>query len=374
MAEGQEKTEQATPRRRQDARRKGQVARSPELSGAFVLLVTLLTLQATLRETDLLSYLHTALATFHEHLEMSRGQPQGQSEAAARVGREALLMVGRVVLLPLGAGCAAAIVAGMAQVGFLWTTQPLVPDFNRINPASGLTRLLGLHGLVEAAKAIVKMIVVGWVVYATVHARLPELVALNMLPVQILLPLLGGLLYTLTLRVTLVFFGIAVFDYAYKRWDFEKGLRMSKQEIKQEHKQTEGDPLLKQAIRQRQRDAAKKRMMQDVPKADVVITNPTHFAIALAYDADTMNAPSVLAKGQDEIAARIREIATAEGVPLMENPPLARTLYQQVEVGKPVPPALYAAVAQVLAYVYERNQHRAARRPATKPGTSARRR
>jgi flagellar biosynthetic protein FlhB len=250
-------------------------------------------------------------------------------------------------------------VASAAQVGFLWTTQPLVPDLGRFNPAAGLSRLFGPRGLVEAVKALLKVLVVGWVVYTAVRARLPDLVALGTLPTPHLLTLLGTLLYTLALRVSLVFLVIALLDYAYQRWDYEKSLKMSKEEIKQEHKQSEGDPLIKGAIRQRQRDAARKRMMQDVPKADVVITNPTHVAIALAYDVGAMRAPQVLAKGQDELAARIRELAAEHDIPFVENPPLARTLYKQVEIGQEIPAALYAAVAEVLAYVYERNRKKA---------------
>ena len=357
MAEGQEKTEPATPRRRHDARQKGQVARSPELSGAVALIAMILTLRAGLGNAGLLEYLQFSLSTLHEHAH----SPAAASEAAA-ASREALRHLFRALGLSLGVGCAAGVAASVAQVGFLWTSHPIIPDVSRINPATGLGRLLGLRGALEAAKAVLKLAVVGAVVYSTVRADLLRLIALITVPTERFLPELGGTLYTLCLRVAVVFLVIAVLDYAYQRWDFEKSLRMSKEEIRQEHKQTEGDPMIKQAIRQRQRDVARRRMMQDVPKADVIITNPTHFAVALAYDADAMRAPKVLAKGQDLVAARIRALAQEHDVPLVENPPLARALHKEVEIGQEVPPALYAAVAEVLAYIYDRDRARAPRR------------
>ncbi len=353
-ADGQEKTEQASPKRRQDARQKGQVARSPELSGAIALFATVLTLHAALGNNGLLSYLQLALGSAHLYLE---------GQEVAKASREALLALLRTVGLSMGVGCAAGLLASVAQVGFLWTAHPLIPDFSRVNPLTGAARLFGLRGTMEASKAVLKMIVVGWVVFVTVRAHLTDLIALVTVPDRALLATLGGLLYTLCLRVSIVFFIIAVLDYAYQRWEHEKSLKMSKQEVRQEYKQSEGDPLLRQAMRQRQRDMARQRMMQDVPRADVVITNPTHFAVALSYQADAMQAPKVLAKGQDLVAARIRELATANDIPLYENPPLARTLHKEVEIGGEIPPALYAAVAEVLAFVYDRDRgHRKTRR------------
>lgn len=352
-----EKTEPATPKRRQDARKKGQTARSPELSGAVALLALLVTFRATLGNGVLTDYLRNALGTFARHA-WSAGESGNSLAPVARAGREGMLALVGVIGLPILVAAAAGALACVAQVGFLFTPQPLVPDVNRLNPAAGLSRLLGTRGLVDLAKAVVKLLVVGLVVYATLRGRLPELIALATLPTGPLLASLGSILYALCLRVVVTFCLIAVADYAYQRWEFEKSIKMSKEEIKREHKQSEGDPLIKAAIRQRQREAARKRMMQDVPKADVVITNPSHFAVALAYDAAAsggMAAPRVLAKGQDAIAARIRAIAREAGVPLVADPPLARALHKTVEIGQEIPAALYAAVAAVLAYVYQRN-------------------
>lgn len=350
MPEGGEKTEQATPRRRQDARKKGQVARSPELSGAVALLAMIVTLHATLGGEGLIVYLRHSLSTLPDQLS---GSPE-----VAQASREALLVLIRSVGISIAVACGAGAAASLAQVGFLWTAHPVLPDFNRINPLAGASRLLGAKGAIEAAKALAKVVIVGWVVYSTLHGHLPTLLSLITLPTVALLSAVGSLLYALCLRVAVVFLVIAAFDYGYQRWDYEKSLRMSKEEIKQEFKQSEGDPHIKAQIRQRQRAAATRRMMQDVPKADVVITNPTHFAVALAYDAAGMAAPKVLAKGQDLVAARIREIASEHDIPLYENPPLARALHKEVEIGHEIPAALYAAVAEVLAYVYDRDRTR----------------
>ena len=358
-SEGGEKTEPATPRRRQEARKKGQVARSPELSGAVALFAMVITLHATLgRDGGLLAYMQASLGGAHTHL--GAADP---ALASAALGREALRVLFGTVGLAVLVGGAFGLAASVAQVGFLWTTQPLVPDPNRINPMAGAARLLGSRGMFETAKAVAKMVIIGVIVFVTLRPRLPDLVALITLPDGALLAMLGGLLYALGLRVAAALLVLALCDYAYQRWDHEKSLRMSKEEIKQEHKQSEGDPHIKHAIRQRQRAMARRRMMQDVPKADVVITNPTHFAVALAYDAQASSrAPVVLAKGADHVAAKIRELAREHDVALVEEPPLARALHKEVEVGQEIPPALYAAVAEVLAYVYDQDRRRGGRR------------
>ena len=352
-AEGGEKTEAPTPRRRQDARKKGQVARSPELSGAVGLLVLVVLLHASAPGGPLLEFLRHSLGGAHHHLETGNA-----SVAAARVGREAMATFARSIALVVGVSGAAGVAVSVAQVGFLFTTQPLLPDFSRVNPLSGAARLLGPKGMVETAKAILKMGTVGLITFTTIRSHLPDLVALITLPGAAWLARLGAIVYELGLRAASVLFVLAVADYAYQRWEHEKSLKMSKEEIKQEYKQSEGDPHVRAAIKQRQRDMARKRMMADVPGADVIITNPTHFAVALAYDMSGAQAaaPRVVAKGADNVAARIRELARANDVALVENPPLARALHKEVEVGQEIPPALYAAVAEVLAYVYEQER------------------
>ena len=354
MAEGQEKTEQATPRRREEARKKGQVAKSPELSGAVALLVTILTLRSALGNSGLLEYLHFSLSTLHLHM--------ADPSEISRTTREALMVIVRAVGLPIAVGLGAGIAVSVGQVGFLFTARPIMPDVNKVNPMTGLQRLLGTRGIVEAVKAILKVSIVGIVVYITLRTYLPNLLTLIMLPPQLLLPALGSVIYTLAIRVVVVFLLLAAFDYLYQRWELEKSLRMSKEEIKQELKSSDGDPMIKAMIRQRQREVSKRRMMDSVPNADVIITNPTHFAVALAYNGESMAAPKVLAKGKDVLAARIREIARENNIPIVENPPLARALYKEVEIDKEIPGALYAAVAEVLAVVFERDRKRGGRR------------
>ncbi len=324
------------------------MARSPELSGAVGLLVLVVLLHASAPGGALLELLQQSLGGAHQNLEAGN--------AAARVGREAMLVFVKTLALAIGVSGAAGVAVSVAQVGFLFTTQPLVPDPNRINLLTGAARLLGPRGAVETAKAILKMAVVGFVAFTTVRAHLTDLVALITLPGAAWLARLGAIVYELGLRVASVLFVLAVADYAYQRWEHEKSLKMSKEEIKQEYKQSEGDPHVRAAIKQRQRDMARKRMMADVPKADVVLTNPTHFAVALVYESDGTGAPRVVAKGADNVAAKIREVARENGVAVVENAPLAHALHKEVEVGQEIPPALYAAVAEVLAFVYEQER------------------
>ncbi len=254
-----------------------------------------------------------------------------------------------VLLLALALGLA----SGIGQVGFAITPEALAPQWNRLNPATGLKRLLSMRGTVEALKGLLKMGLVGGVCYATLRGGIEsgDLLRTMHEPLTQVISVVGGLIWALGLRVSVILMILAVADYSYQKYEFEKSLKMSLTEIKQEAKQSDGDPHIKAKIRRLQREMSKKRMMQDVPKADVVITNPTHFAIALTYDGG-VSAPKVVAKGQDEVAARIREIARENKVPLVENKPLARTLYRSVDIGREIPADLFEAVAQVLAFVY----------------------
>lgn len=349
MAEGEEKSFPATPRRREEARKKGQVARSAEFGPAAILLALVVALhgllpgeagQSLLRDLQFALRFspHDATLTFET---VQQWQMLGLSWAA------------RLLVLPLLLAVVLGLCAGIGQVGFAVTPEALAPQWNRINPATGIKRLFSTRGTVETLKGILKMALIGSVCWSTARGAVEsgELLRLMHAPLPTALATVGALIWTLGLRVGVILFILAAADFAYQKYEHEKSLRMSMTEIKQEMKQSEGDPQIKARVRRLQREMAKKRMMQDVPKADVIVTNPTHFAVALQYEAGA-SAPKVLAKGQDEMAARIREVARENRVPLVQNKPLAQTLYRTVEIGGEIPADLYEAVAQVLAFVY----------------------
>ena len=354
MAEGEEKSFAATPRRREEARKKGQVARSPELGAAATLLAVVLVLHALLPGDAGLSLLGDARTAFrfgaHDTLTF------GDAQRWQVVG---LAWAGRLLLPTLLLSLALALAAGVGQVGFAVTPEALAPKWERVNPASGFKRLFSLHGSVELLKGLLKLGLIGGLCWATLHGAWEsgELLRLCRSPLPNTLETIGALLWTLGLRVAAALFLLAAADYAYQRYEFEKSLRMSITDIKQEMKQSDGDPHTKSRIRRLQREMSKRRMMQDVPKATVVVTNPTHYAVALQYEKG-MAAPKVLAKGQDEIARTIKEIARENNIPLVENKPLAQALHRAVEIGHEIPGDLYEAVAQVLAFVFRTHKRR----------------
>jgi flagellar biosynthetic protein FlhB len=238
------------------------------------------------------------------------------------------------------------------QVGFRISTKSLTPDFTRIDPLKGMTKLVSIKSGVELIKSVLKVGIVAWVMWSFLSAEYPSLVDLaGMAPIAAGLAIFD-LCWRLLARATTAILIIAILDYLYQKIQFEQTLRMTKQEIKEEYKRSEGDPLIKSRVKQRQREIARGRMIQDVARADVVITNPTHFAVALKYDASAAAAPKVVAKGQRLLAQRIKEVAKEHNVPIVENPPIARLLYKTVEVGQQIPEELYQAVAEILAYVY----------------------
>lgn len=250
------------------------------------------------------------------------------------------------------------VLVSVLQTGFVISAQVLVPDFNRLNPLNGLQRFLSAHGLVETLKSLGKLAIIAYISYSTISASYPALLETIRKDIPSIMAFAGDSLYRLALRIGMFLLALAAADYAYQRWSFERSIRMTKTEVKQEHKQHEGNPQIKARIRARQRQLARRRMMEEVPKADVVITNPTHYAVALRYDAATMAAPQVVAKGADLIAQKIRDTAAEHQVPIVQNAPLARALYRQVDIGREVPADFYAAVAEILAYVYQLNAQR----------------
>jgi flagellar biosynthetic protein FlhB len=342
----QERTEQATPKRREEARRQGQVAHSTELNSVAIILAGLLAVhfvgEALYRDLSLFTA---------ETLSQGYGITLSRDSFPVHLRRwaELAFTISWPILLIISV---AALAVNLAQVGFVFSSEALTPKLSRIDPAAGLGRLFSKRALVESLKGLFKIAIVGYISYREVMKRMADLATMSESGVGRIFYLMGDLTFQVGIRVALFLALLAVLDYLYQRWEFERSIRMSKQEIKEELRQTEGDPQVRARIRALQREAARKRMMAEVPKADVVITNPTHYAVALRYDAESMAAPTVVAKGQNLIAQKIRELAEEAGVPLVENPPLAQALYRAVDVGREIPEDLYRAVAEVLAYVF----------------------
>jgi flagellar biosynthetic protein FlhB len=245
-----------------------------------------------------------------------------------------------------------AFISDLVQVGFKPTTKPLKPKFSKLNPISGMKKIFSTRKLFELAKSILKLAVMAVVIYSFLTGRTESLFLLYDMPLSQAIGLMGNLIISLGLRIAAAYMVIAFIDLIYQRRKFTKDMMMTKQEVKDEFKNSEGDPAVKSAQKRRMMEASRRRMMQQLPQADVVITNPTHYAVAIKYDADESDAPIVIAKGADYLAQKIKEIARDNDVEIVENKPLARMLYANVEVGELVPPELYKAVAEVLAYVY----------------------
>jgi len=342
-----EKTEPASPRRLEKAREEGQVVRSREL-GTFIMLMS-----GVAGLWGLGGMLGRTLNAVMRHA--LRFEPGTAFDTSRMLTRFAdmvwdSLLAFLPLLLLFGA---AALAAPLLLGGWMFSTKALMPNFGRMSPMAGLGRMFSAHSLAELVKAIAKSMLVGSVGAWVLWHRLPDAVALMNAPVQEALLHLLDLVLHCCLLVALSLLLVAAIDVPWQYWEFHKKLRMTKEEVKQEHKESEGDPHIKNRIRQQQRAIARRRMMAEVPKADVVVTNPTHFAVALRYEEGRMSAPRVVAKGADEVAARIRKLAAEHHVPLMSAPPLARALHRHVELGHEIPAGLYTAVAEVLAWVYQ---------------------
>ncbi len=346
-----EKTEPATPRRRQEARRKGQAARSNELSSAFVLLAAVLFIFQVMpaSSVNFLSFArHTWQNLWHTDLNPA---------TASQWLWQAALQTGQVVLPLFGVVFLVALVSSTLQVGFLLSATPLTPSLQKLNPLEGLKRLFSKKALIELLKSLLKLGGVAIIVYQSAASALGW--SINNIGAEMGSSLSGlsRLVYSTTMRIIAFLLAVGLADYVYQRFEFNKSLRMTKQEIKEEYRQTEGDPQLRARIREKQRLLARRRMMHDVPKADVVIVNPVHLAIALKYDPQEAAAPMVLAKGQGHLARKIKEIAREHRIAIIENKPLAQTLFAAVEVGDEIPPQFYQAVAEILAFVYSTRKH-----------------
>jgi flagellar biosynthetic protein FlhB len=342
-----EKTESATPKKRQEARKKGQVAKSQEVIAAFILLFTFLFLGvygATMHNR-----LQQLLATMLEQDLTMNVTMDNVRDLFRRLIFQSAWLVAPIFLVTI----VIAIAGNYFQVGFMFTGEPLKMKFSKLNPIEGAKRLFSLNGSINLLKTLLKMTVVGIVIYMTLWGEKEKLVGLSRVPIASSYAYVAQLVFTLGVKIGVTLVIIGVLDYIYQKYEHEKSLKMSKQDIKDEFKNAEGNPLIKGKIKEKQRRLALQRMMQEVPKADVVITNPTHFAVALKYETGQMEAPVVIAKGTDYVALKIREVAKASDIITMENKPLARALYSQVEVGQTIPADLFQAVAEVLAYVYK---------------------
>jgi len=342
-----EKTEAATPKRLEKAREEGQVARSREFS-TFALLSAgffgAWMLSGTIGD-HLLALMRGAFTFGHADVFETRRMLTGAG-TAAREGLYALMPM-------LALTGAAALLAPMALGGWLFTTNSLTPKFNRLNPLEGLGRIFSLNGPIQLGMSFAKTLVVGVIGVLAVWSHRDEVLGLAMQPLDRAFSDAFRLVAVCCGTTVAGMFVVAAIDVPYQLWNFHRKLRMTKEEVKREHRENEGDPQVKGRIRQQQRAMARRRMMAQVPKADVVVTNPTHFAVALQYTDGEMRAPKVVAKGVNLVAARIREIAIEHNVPLLEAPPLARALYHNVELNRDIPGELYGAVAQVLAWVYQ---------------------
>ncbi len=346
-SEGQERTEKATPKRRQQARRKGQVASSREIPSVLILMTAMGFFYFA--GTWMFWNLSEVVGGIYQQLDTLRIETDTDLTAVAIEMFEKLL----VILVPFFVPVLIAGLAGnIGQIGFEMHSQPMRPKLAKFNPISGLKKLVSLKALVELAKSIIKILIVGAIGYGVVKKEMTQFPTLMQQEVGEILVFIGTVAFKLFFLVCLVLIILAILDYIYQRWQHEENLKMTKQEVKDERKQTEGDPKVKGRIRKVQMEMAMRRMMEAVPDADVVITNPVHLAVALKFDAAQMVAPTVVAKGAGPVAERIKEIAREHQVPLVEDKPLAQTLYKMVEIGEFIPAELYRAVAEVLAYVY----------------------
>jgi flagellar biosynthetic protein FlhB len=342
------KTEAPTPRRRQEAREQGQVARSQDLSSAALLVGAMVLLKAF--GDDVVGALRGLVAEGLSARSLGDGSPVGMFDPF----RSPLGQVARS-LAPLLVGAALlAVAVNLAQVGWAFNPKRLQPNLAALNPFKGLGKVFGRgRSPMGAVMGAIKLVLVVTVAYSALHGRLGDVVMAQEMGYLQILGLAAGLVYSIGLRVGVMLLILAILDYAWQRWRLERELRMSKQEVKEEMRRMEGDPKVKQRRRQIAMQIAHQRLKKDVPTADLVVTNPTEFAVALKYDNAAMHAPRVIAKGQGILAKRIREIAIASGVPILERKPLARALFKLVEVGQEIPEQFYSAVAEILAYVYE---------------------
>jgi flagellar biosynthetic protein FlhB len=350
----EERTEAPTEKRRTEAREKGNVAKSAEINSTLVLLTGILMLKWCM------PWMYGQLSGFMRSLFEFVAQPRSDIVFFSALLVKSLMFL-IYICIPV---CIAIMVIGVAanliQVGFLFTLQPLTPKLDKLDIISGTKRLFSLKSVVEMVKDMAKLIVIAAIAYFTIKGEFGKFITLwDVSPVKIIAFMLS-VSFDIVIRAVLALLIISILDYLYQRYEYEKKLKMTKQEVKEEHKQMDGDPQIKSRVRSLQREMARRRMMQEVPKATVVVTNPTYIAIAIRYEPKEMQTPKVIAKGKRLLAERIKQLAMEANIPIVEDKPLARAMYDKVEVGEDVPVEFFTAVAEVLAYVYRLKNRKAA--------------
>lgn len=352
QGQGGEKTEPATSKKLSDARSEGKVAKSREIANGLGLLTLFLVLKFWVGTmgTQLLGVFPDIYGRISDTVTFWHGY---MPERDTRIVFRQMILQCLIIIAPiLVIVFVVAFVCDVAQVKWKPTKKPLKPKFSKLNPVSGFKKILSLHSLVELVKAIAKVGLIVYICYNFLKDKWPLLFALYDMPLMQAISLAAEVVTDLGIRISMVYMVIAAADFIYQKFKFKKDMKMTKQEVKDEYKQQEGDPQVKGKIRSKMQEASRRRMMQNLPQADVVITNPTHFAVAIKYDPEVADAPIVIAKGEDYLAARIKEVAKENNIEIVENKPLARMLYANVDVGQAIPPELYQAVAEVLAFVY----------------------
>ena len=353
--EGGEKTEPATDKKLKEAREEGKVAKSQELTFSFSLIVLFLVLKFFISYLGekMIGLIKTIYSGMAEFVDINNAGLSSHAVSAYFVN---IIIQFFLIVLPFFIfGVAITVLVNIVQVGWKVSTKMLQPKFDKFNPINGFKRIFSSQSVFELVKSIVKIGLIALIAYFSIKGHANELFILYEIPLNQAIALVGTIIIDTGLRISLVYLVVGVADFVYQKHKFNEDMKMTKQEVKDEYKNTEGDPQIKGRQRARMREASQRRMMQDVPKADVVITNPTHIAVALKYDAEVSKAPVVLAKGEELIAQKIKDVAKENNISIVENKPLARMLYSNVDIGEEIPAELYQSVAEVLAAVYQAN-------------------
>lgn len=350
--EGGEKTEPATQKKLDDARKEGKVAKSKELTSAFMLIALFLILKIFISYiggnlVNIFSIVYNRIDGY-----VNPGELGFTSQAVSAFTMQMLIQILLSVWPFFLIGVTIAILVSIVQVGWKVSTKPMEPKLSKFNPINGFKRIFSKESLFNLVMAIIKIVLIALIAYFSVKDKANDLFVLYEISLKQAISLVGEIILDTGLKISFVYLIVGLADFIYQKRKFSEDMKMTKQEVKDEYKNTEGDPQIKGRQRRKMQEASQRRMMQDVPKADVVITNPTHFAVALKYDAETAKAPVLLAKGEDYIALKIKEVAKENHVEIVENKPLARMIYHNVDIGAEIPPELYQAVAEVLATVY----------------------
>lgn len=349
---GGEKTEPATGKKLDDARKEGQVAKSKEINSAVALLGFFVLTKVMIGSlgTKFLESFHTIYNMIPGLLNYREGTLE--VKVFTQIMNQVILIMLQMLAPILVVGFIISFVADLVQVRWKPTTKPFMPKWNKFDPINGLKKIISARSIFELIKSIFKIGLIGYVAYSTLKDKQEIILRLYDIPLKLALTYIGDIIINLGIKISAVYLIVGLADYTYQRYKFREDMKMTKQEVKDEYKNSEGNPEIKGKIKGKMQEASRRRMMQSLPNADVVITNPTHFAVAVKYDAEVSSAPIVVAKGEDFLAKKIKENAKEYQIEIVENKPLARMLYYNVDVGAEIPPELYQAVAEILAYVY----------------------